>query len=139
MKRNVQNKKIYFNLSDVWFFLTIAIFSKDKYTPIYWGYILAIGDGLNHAVFTPNEIINGLKKLLATGLIEINDNRIRLTDFGMKLKNKCVLSIDKCQEIMNGLTYGDLMIKSNVNELSSLFTPNILKKEIQKYVDKYSE
>jgi len=130
-----KKQKISFNYNDAWFFLTIAIFSNDKYKPIDWGDILAIGDGLNHAVFTPNEITNALKKLLATGLIDINGNRIRLTNLGMKLKNKCATSIKKCHKILNGITHNDLFEKTSVDDISLFCITCILMNGIHKHAE----
>ena len=81
-KNNLQET---YDFSDAWF-LTALIMRKD------WANmkeIISIGDGLNHAIFTQNEINQALKRLIPVGYIETNGKKYRATEKAYELTN-CV-------------------------------------------------
>jgi hypothetical protein len=72
-----------FAFSDAWFLTSLLVTSdwssmKD---------ILAVGDALNHAIFTQDEIDNALKKLIPLGYMETNNKLYRATLKAHELTN----------------------------------------------------
>ena len=85
-KINVDNDTQTYDFSDAWF-LTALIVMKD-----YWANmkeIISVGDALNHAIFTQNEINQALKRFIPIGYIETNGKKYRATEKAYELTN-CV-------------------------------------------------
>jgi hypothetical protein len=69
--------------SDAWLLLAIAIASQEA--PASLEAVIAIGDGIQHAIFTHAELDGGLARLLAGALIEGDANRLTTTARGREL------------------------------------------------------
>ena len=77
------NSQEIYDFSDAWF-LTTLIVIKD------WADmkgIISVGDGLNHAIFTQNEITQALKRLIPVGYVETNGKKYRATEKAYELTN----------------------------------------------------
>ncbi len=77
----------YFDRSDAWFFVAIMDYGT-SFKPIDLSQIIAAGDMVNHAIFLPEELRQGFKKLITKGLIEIKGTNMRLSKEGIEIKNK---------------------------------------------------
>jgi hypothetical protein len=73
------------DFSDPWF-LTALILRND-WTDIEE--VITIGDVLNHAIFTQNEINQALQRLTPIGFIEVEGDKYRATEKAHELSN-CV-------------------------------------------------
>jgi hypothetical protein len=83
--RMENNSQEIYDFGDAWF-LTTLIVLKD------WADIkgiISVGDGLNHAIFTQNEINQALKRLIPVGYIEANGKKYRASEKAYELTN-CV-------------------------------------------------
>ena len=63
--------------SDGWLFATLKCLGKE---PLNLMHIVAIGDTLNHAIFTLEEIHDGLSRVESEGFIQIYNGRMSFTD-----------------------------------------------------------
>ena len=72
----------YFKKSDGWLFATLKYFRKWEKINIYK--IISTGNMINHAIFTLNEINDGLSRLISENYIELKNNYVKIT---MKGKN----------------------------------------------------
>ena len=70
-------KKEFFCLSDGWLLSTLLIIRKGK---LQLKDILTIGNILNHAFFTLEEVNNGLSRLESENYIELKDGKFSLTE-----------------------------------------------------------
>mgnify|MGYP000038954513 FL=1 len=70
-------KKEFFCLSDGWLLSTLLIIRKGK---LQLKDILMIGNILNHAFFTLEEVNNGLSRLESENYIELKDGKFSLTE-----------------------------------------------------------
>ncbi len=77
----------YFNFSDSWVFNTLFAYDLN-FKKVNLVNIIAYGDALNHSIFNPEEIREGIEKLVNKNLIEINEEKIKLTEIAEKIKNK---------------------------------------------------
>jgi len=77
-----------FTTSDAWLLLSIAIAAGDRDAPL--SSVIAVGDGINHAIFTPQELRRGTAKLLAGEFIRYEGGRYSLTDAGQGLYDRTV-------------------------------------------------
>jgi len=83
MKRNIE----YFEFSDSWVFNTLFAYDLN-FKKINLVNIIAYGDALNHSILNPDEIRKGVEKLANKKLIEINEEKIKLTEISEKIKKK---------------------------------------------------
>src|SRR5918993_141058 len=60
--------KIEYNWSDAWLLLAIIYASRDGGATLEK--IIAAGDGINHAIFNPDELESGFARLTSGGYIE---------------------------------------------------------------------
>lgn len=67
---------MYFNDSDGWLFATLKLMNKRK---LNLNSILITGDNLNHALFSLDEINNGLSRFECEGFIEFVGTKMLLT------------------------------------------------------------
>ena len=84
-KKTENNSHEVYDFGDAWF-LTALIVIKG------WANmkeIISVGDALNHAIFTQNEINQALKRLIPVGHIETNGKKYRATEKVHELTN-CV-------------------------------------------------
>ena len=79
----------HFAASDVWLLLAVIIASDDASARV--PEIIAVGDGLNHAIFTRNEFSKGLYRLVSAGYVEEVNGEFRPTR----------LTLAKYEEIVN--------------------------------------
>ncbi len=68
---------IKYNHSDAWLLQSILYSSKEGSSSLKD--IIAIGDVINHAIFAPGELQQGLIRLLNGNLINLENNRFSLT------------------------------------------------------------
>ena len=61
-------KSVVFKPSDAWLLLSIAVSSGNR--PVALHKVIAAGDGINHAIFTEDELLGGLQRLVDGGWIE---------------------------------------------------------------------
>jgi hypothetical protein len=98
------DKKSYFEWSDAWVFLSLSPYDGE-YKPIELSSILGFGDMLNHAIFLPEELRQGFRKLHSRGLIDIKGNEIRITQLGIEIKSKVkgglFSQVDNCLKRLN--------------------------------------
>jgi hypothetical protein len=73
--------------SDAWL-LTAAHFTQEN--PVTLRGLIGAGDGINHAIFTDDEIDHGLTRLSAAGLARLEDETIVLTDEAIRLCENAV-------------------------------------------------
>lgn len=94
----------YFEWSDAWVFLSLSSYDSE-FKPIDLSRIIGFGDMLNHAIFLPNELRQGFRKLHLTGLIDIKGNEIRITRLGIEIKGKVkgglFSQVDNCLKSLN--------------------------------------
>lgn len=104
----MNDRNNYFELSDAWVFLSLSHYNNE-FKPIDLFSIIGFGDMLNHAIFQPNELRQGFRKLQSTGLIEIKGNEIRLTQLGIDIKSKLkgglFSQIENCLKRLNSLRF----------------------------------
>lgn len=98
------DKKSYFEWSDAWVFLSLSPYDGE-YKPIELSSIIGVGDMLNHAIFLPEELRQGFRKLHSRGLIDIKGNEIRITQLGIEIKSKIkggmFSQVDNCLKRLN--------------------------------------
>ena len=75
-----------YDFSDAWFLTALIV----RHTWADIEEIITIGDGLNHAIFTQNEINQALQRLIPEGYIEVADDKYRATEKAQELSN-CVV------------------------------------------------
>jgi hypothetical protein len=68
--------------SDAW--LLIAAYSTQE-NPVSLRGLIGAGDGINHAIFTDNELDQGMTRLTAAGLARLEGETILLTDEAVRL------------------------------------------------------
>jgi hypothetical protein len=73
--------------SDAWL-LTAAHFAEEN--PVTLRGLIGAGDGVNHAIFTDDEIDHGLTRLSAAGLARLEGETIVLTDEAVRLCKKAI-------------------------------------------------
>lgn len=73
--------------SDAWL-LTAAHFTQEN--PVTLRGLIGAGDGINHAIFTDDEIDHGLTRLSAAGLARLEGETIVLADEAIHLCEKAV-------------------------------------------------
>jgi hypothetical protein len=69
-----------FRWTDPWLLLAVAFASREG--PASLAGVLAMGDGINHAIFTHAELDRGLVRLIAAGLVEREAGGFRLSGQG---------------------------------------------------------
>jgi hypothetical protein len=74
-----------YDYSDAWFLTTLIL--RNDWADI--DQIIAIGDMINHAIFTQNEINQALQRLIPAGYIEVDNDKYRATPKAQELSN-CV-------------------------------------------------
>jgi hypothetical protein len=72
-----------FTSSDAWLLLAVAVAAGDRDAPLVS--VIAVGDGINHAIFTPQELRRGTAKLLAGAFIRYQSGRYSLDEAGRVL------------------------------------------------------
>lgn len=75
-------EKQYFEKSDGWLFSTLKCFRENEKITLYK--IISIGDTINHAIFTLNEINEGLSRLISDNYIELENDHVKITMKGQK-------------------------------------------------------
>lgn len=83
--------------SDAWV-LTAAYVPKKN--PVTLTELIGAGDGLNHAIFTDDELEQGLTKLRAAGLLEWDGDVITLTEKASSLCDEAVESMQYIRQAM---------------------------------------
>jgi hypothetical protein len=73
--------------SDAWL-LTAAYVTQEN--PVSLRGLIGAGDGINHAIFTDDEIDHGLTRLTAAGLARMEGETIVLTDEAIRLCEEAV-------------------------------------------------
>ena len=78
--------------SDAW--LLIAAYSTQE-NPVTLRGLIGAGDGINHAIFTDNELDQGMTRLTAAELARLEGDTIVLTDEAVRL----------CEDAVKATTY----------------------------------
>lgn len=103
----------YFEASDGWLFATLKCMGKGN---LKLKNILSIGDSLNHAIFTLDEINNGLSRLESEEFIIVDNLKFHFTkkakDFIKSNSKKFELCINEQVRYSNIFT--GMMISNNV-------------------------
>ena len=103
----------YFQESDGWLFATLNCFGLRK---LKLDTIISIGNTLNHAVFTLDQINEGLSRLEGDGFIEIRNSRIKFTPKGKNFIKSNKKNFEPC--ITWQLRYSELFSKMHLeNEI----------------------
>lgn len=90
-----------FTTSDCWLLLAIAIAAGDRDAPL--SSVIAVGDGINHAIFTSQELRRGTAKLVAGGFAHYESGRYSLTDAGHGLYDRTVGAVHSRWRQLNEL------------------------------------
>jgi hypothetical protein len=97
----------FFTWSDAWVFASLrgAINDPGKFS---LASLITTGDLLNHAIMTEDEIKQGLRRLYMRGLVEIDEENIKVTELAKILYAKVEKKraglfsvIDNCQKVLN--------------------------------------
>ena len=83
----MNKNKGYFEFSDGWVFTSLFMYDS-KFKKVNLTNIIANGDALNHSIFEIKELQSAFVKLVNVGLIEIENNSLRLTEKGCVIKEK---------------------------------------------------
>ena len=74
-------------MSDAWVFMAVAHASESE--PADLVDVVGAADAINHAVLTYGEINGAARRLVAAGLLAVDDDRLSLTDQGRDLRRRC--------------------------------------------------
>jgi hypothetical protein len=80
--------------SDAWV-LTAAYVTERN--PVSLSDVVAAGDYINHAIFTDEELEHAFTRLTAAGLVELNGDRVTLSEDAITL---CRGAVDPAREIL---------------------------------------
>lgn len=86
--------------SDAWL-LTAAYFTGEN--PVSLRVLIGAGDGINHAIFTDNELDHGMTRLTAAGLARLEGETIVLTDQGVHLCEDAVKASGYTRDAMKAV------------------------------------
>lgn len=129
-------KNNYFEWSDAWVFLSLSNYDNE-FKPIELSNIIGIGDMLNHAIFLPDELRQGFRKLILKGLIEIRGNEIRLTNLGIEVKTKTkgglFSQVDNCLKRLNSPRLKLMEIVSEAETLLDFLSDASIEEGYKKY------
>ncbi|RBP44268.1 hypothetical protein DES53_10487 [Roseimicrobium gellanilyticum] len=70
--------------SDVWLLTSICL-AGPRGSAVSLETIIGVGDGINHAIFTPSEVNGGFSRLQRAGIIRVHEDGCSLTPAGEKL------------------------------------------------------
>ncbi|MCG8457321.1 MAG: hypothetical protein MI919_13680 [Holophagales bacterium] len=73
--------------SDAWLLAAIHTADSGNSQPTLVG-VIAVGDAINHAIFTRSELDGGLSRLVRAGLVTVNGQRFGLTPLGREMAAK---------------------------------------------------
>ena len=104
---NASSKEVFFIWSDAWVFASLQSAFNETGQFSYSSLIIA-GDILNHAIMTSEQIKDGLIRLYMRGLLEIDQQNIKITRLAEMLyveiekKRGGLFSVvDNCLEVLN--------------------------------------
>lgn len=81
------NSSAAFSWADAWVFTSFYATHKES-GPLQLKEIISMGDGLNRAIFTADELKTGFSKLLSRGLLQFSGIQQCLTPLGRELAEK---------------------------------------------------
>lgn len=140
-EKEFQLNENYFEWNDAWVFVSLFIYDE-TFRPVELSEIIASGDMVNHAILMPNELRQGFSKLTLQELIEVKENKIRLTQKGVIIKDKIKKEkgglfsmIDNTLKKLNSSRF-----KLNTHKIYSEIKYTFLKDElVEKGYKKYSD
>lgn len=129
---------IQYLFSDALLLASIALACKDK--PAELDEIFAVGDYLNHAIFSFDEIESGLVRLTAGGWIKESNDRSFIVTSKFKKNNFKISNINDVSKLAKTLDALPWDASSKLrDESNNLKYPGITKKIIEKALGKYFE
>ncbi len=119
-----------YTFGEAWF-LTTLLLNKE------WSslqQVIATGDVINHAIFTPDEINGALSKFILMGYIEMDDSKnLRATSKAIELCNKSFLNAGLFSKADKILTQLNKSVNFNHSEIIEYFSDHEINKAYKKY------
>jgi len=129
----------YFNWNDAWVFTALYKSHKNN-EMLNLQILIGIGDGLNHAIFTEEEIITAFNKFQKKGIFSFENQLLKISNIGKEI-------IEKSEKVKGGLfSRVDISLKK-LNSNRNKFTDseniadlsNYIKAHFKESYDRYSK
>ena len=138
MKESAESQPAYFTWSDAWVFTSLYPTHKGE-GQLELRNVVSMGDALNRAIFTAEELKNGFAKLIARGILEFSGIMMRLTPMGKeiaenaeKVKGGLFSRVDISLKVLNAY---DLKLPVTGNAAGMEFvTDNTIRLAIDQYL-----
>ena len=106
--------------SDAWL-LTAAYFTQEN--PVSLRGLIGAGDGINHAIFTDDELDHGMTRLTAAGLARLEGETIVLTDEAVRLCENVVKARGYTRDAMKAVEVALREIDLTGKEMDPVVVP----------------